>query len=338
MILRRVALLSLFLRLIAAEEPSAWHVQEVRDLRTLDNIFFMNERVGWMWDGFLAVLRTTDGGATWNPLPTNLSGRRTQLCSLWFADPSHGWAAGAVRQQPTIWETTDGGSTWITRPTETRADDTSLGSMLDIRFADAVHGWAVGFNGFKATIIATVDGGRDWKTQYSGSEITGQFDLIRFWDASHGWVLFRDGGGAMYTGDGGESWRLRYFDGAQCTDIELVGPSDVWIAGALGHLIHSPDGFSWNEVPLTPNMDDHFVGWVKFADRETGWAWGVHGEIATTHDGGHTWTQEPNPLPLKPDSDLGTGSGAINGSKLFITVSPGYLAPPPGYLVSRPIK
>jgi photosystem II stability/assembly factor-like uncharacterized protein len=202
--------------------------------------------------------------------------------------------------------------------------------MLDIRFADRMHGWAVGYNGFNALIMGTVDGGDHWTTEYSGSEITGQFDLVRFWDSSHGWVLANDA--VMKTDNGGESWNLMHFyPGSKFNDIELVGPADFWIAGAWGHLIHSPNGFDWHEVVLTASLSENFIGWVKFVSKETGWAWGVKGDIVMTHDGGHTWIQEVSPLKIKPEFEDTTSTGASDGSKLFISVFP-------GRLMSRSIK
>ena len=275
-----------------------------------------------MQTGLNGLLKTSDGGVTWAPLKTNLTERRTDLAGIWFKDENQGWAAGAIRQQPTIWETNDGGSSWTEKYTQTRAFEGSTGAMLDVRFVDATHGWAAGYNGFKATIMATYDAGEHWITQYSGGEITHQFNLVRFWDASHGWALGLNA--LMQTDDGGESWTLEYFGGGSLlNDIEVVGPSEVWVAGGWSHLVHK-QGYGLSEVPFNDSLPDTFIGWVRFASKDVGWAWGVHGEIVTTRDGGKTWTREASPLKLDPDSDY-TGDGAISGSNLFITLSPGRL-------------
>jgi len=307
----------------AAENISTWQIRAVPDLRPLSKILFVDERVGWMQGGTNSILKTVDGGVTWVVLKTNLSDPRTGIGSIWFRDEKRGWAVGMVRQEPTIWETSDGGYSWTVRYSEPRAFDGSTGAMLDIRFVNEMYGWAVGYNGLKAAIKVTFDGGKHWITQYSGSEITGQFNLVRFWDPMHGWVLGPDA--VMTTSDGGESWELQYFDGgSQLHDLDLVGPSEAWIAGGWGHLIHIQDRRN-SEVPLTGSIGDGFLGWVRFTTKETGWAWGVNGEIVKTLDGGKTWMSEASPLKVEPNSEISTGDGAKNSSNLFITVTPGKL-------------
>jgi photosystem II stability/assembly factor-like uncharacterized protein len=311
--------------LAGADEASSWQIREVPDQHPLWQIFFVNDNIGWMLrgDGLNALLKTSDGGKAWTPLTTNLTDRRTHIANFWFADEKRGWAVGEVRQQPTIWETHDGGSSWIEKFMEARAFEGSNGAMLDIRFVDPSHGWAVGYNGLKATIKVTYDAGEHWITQYSGGEITNQFNLVRFWDSMHGWVLGFDS--VMHTDDGGESWELQYFGvGSNLDDIDLVGPSEAWIAGDWGHLLHIKDRRDSSEVPLTGSIGDSFIGWVRFATKDIGWAWGGHGEIVMTRDGGKTWTREDIPLKLDPDSDF-VGDGAMTGSNLLIMVSPGRL-------------
>jgi photosystem II stability/assembly factor-like uncharacterized protein len=318
------------LRLAGADEGSPWQFREVPDQRPLNRIFFVNERIGWMQTGLNGLLKTSDGGVTWAPLKTNLTERRTDLVGIWFRDENRGWAAGAIRQQPTIWETNDGGSSWTAKYTQARAFEGSNGAMLDIRFVDPSRGWAVGYNGFKAIIMATYDAGEHWTTQYSGGEISGQFNRVSFWDAKHGWALGFDS--VMHTDDGGESWELQHFGiGSNLNDIDLVGPSDAWIAGDWGRLLHLTGRRDSAEVSLTGSIGDSFIAWIRFASKDVGWAWGVHGEIVMTRDGGKTWTREASPLKIDPNSEISTGDGAVTRSNLFITVTP-------GRLLARPIR
>jgi photosystem II stability/assembly factor-like uncharacterized protein len=310
--------------LSGADEGPPWQITNIPDKPQLYKVFFVNDRVGWILRGEIrnALLKTMDGGKTWTQLTTNLTQPRVEIASIWFADENRGWAAGVIRQQPTIWETRDGGSSWNAKYTEARAFEGSIGAMLDVRFVDQTHGWAVGYNGFKATIKVTYDAGQHWITQYSGGEITHQFNLVRFWDANHLWVLSDNA--VMGTDDGGESWKLEYFGGgSRLNDIDVVGLSEVWVAGGWSRLVHK-QGYDWSEVPLNDSMGDNFIGWVRFASKDIGWAWGVKGEIVVTRDGGKTWTRETNSLKLEPDTEH-TGDGAKTVSSLLITVSPGRL-------------
>ena len=314
--------------LLAADEPaSLWQQTSAFQAELgLYRPFFVDDSVGWITEVHDVIRKTVDGGLTWATQRTNLTERSAEVTSVWFFDRNHGWAAGAIRQQPTLWETNDGGSTWTDRYIEPWAFEGSTGAMLDVRFIDAMHGWAVGYNGLKAIIKATYDGGQHWVTQYSGSEITGQFNLVRFWDSSHGWVTSFDA--VMVTDDGGESWKLRYFNGESSPrDIDVTGPKEAWIAGGRGHLIHSDDnGISWSEVELGKDLEDSIFMSVKFANRNTGWALGLDGEIVLTRDGGKSWTREAAPIDLtKDDSELVTDGGVMSNSKLFIIVRPAYV-------------
>lgn len=119
-------------------------------------------------------------------------------------------------------------------------------------------------------------------------------------------------------------WELQYFDrGSLLNDLDLVGPSEAWIAGAWGSLLHIQNRKA-SVVPLAGRAET-FIGWVRFATKDAAWSWGVKGEIVKTTDGGKTWTQEASPLRVESDSETRTGDGARNGSNLFITVSPGRL-------------
>jgi len=293
-------------------------------------MLFASDRVGWLLAGLNTILKTTDAGRTWTVLNTGLVRPGTDVSGLWFADEHRGWAAGAIDQQPTIWETGDGGESWSVEQSWPRAYGDANGAMLDIRFADATHGWAVGFNGGDAIIVASSDAGRHWKTQYTGAEITGQFQEVRCEDATNCWVLGPSG--VMRTEDGGEYWRLIYFDNGLLFDIDVVGHSNVWVAGVWGHLLHATRrGTMWHRVPFTGMGTSFFVG-VRFVSGDLGWACTTNGEILMTRDGGKTWIREASPIDhhwLGPE--IVVGAMASTSSTLFAIANP-------GHLLARPIK
>ena len=83
------------------------------------------------WEDHAVVVRTADGGETWNRRQLGSSGK---LLGADLLDASHGWAVGDG-----ACVTTDGGATWSeqTLPSGT-------GSLSDVDIVDGTHGWAVG--------------------------------------------------------------------------------------------------------------------------------------------------------------------------------------------------
>src|SRR4029079_7692188 len=77
-----------------------------------NSVFFLNEQVGFVaggWrtnDSIQTILKTSDGGATWNIL-RDVPGY--WLKSIYFTDPNHGYAVG---EHGVALRTTDGGNNW----------------------------------------------------------------------------------------------------------------------------------------------------------------------------------------------------------------------------------
>jgi len=92
-------------------------------------IQFLNERIGFVsLENFSqgAILKTTDGGQTWDRLPVNDSQKNSNLEGVGFVDENHGWVGGwgdveFARRSSS--ETSDGGRTW--------RDANSIGKALN---------------------------------------------------------------------------------------------------------------------------------------------------------------------------------------------------------------
>lgn len=74
----------------------------------LNRVVFLDDRTGWAGGHDAAILKTTDGGATWNLL--NYQPELEQaIYDLHFFDRDNGIAVGAY---DLFWRTSDGGATW----------------------------------------------------------------------------------------------------------------------------------------------------------------------------------------------------------------------------------
>lgn len=154
--------------------------------KSLFDADFVTPTTGWIVGTYLgvnghpplqgAILRTTDGGTTWDPLPT--PGRHVddagiirwdvkQLNVVSFLDGTDGWVgAGSPIDPPSdqrLFSTGDGGATWtpILLPDNTGAVTDLL--RLDRDHAHVLTAREVGSTRHRS-IHTTADGGRTWTT------------------------------------------------------------------------------------------------------------------------------------------------------------------------------
>lgn len=72
----------------------------------LNDVFFVNAAVGWAVGNSGTMLKTNDGGTTWQ---LQNSGTKSDLFNVQFIDAQHGW----IRDEFGIFMTVDGGNTWM---------------------------------------------------------------------------------------------------------------------------------------------------------------------------------------------------------------------------------
>jgi photosystem II stability/assembly factor-like uncharacterized protein len=139
-----------------------WIAQESGTKEILEDIVCVNERSCWILGGEFVygegfVLRTTDGGSTWQKI-AKVVGRMID-----FVDEKHGW----IVDENLIYRTTNGGRKWTKVRIVPDADDEGRfkGRERDsvhfstIRFVTPEVGWAAGGN----MVARTDNGGKTWK-------------------------------------------------------------------------------------------------------------------------------------------------------------------------------
>ncbi len=94
--------------LISTDNGGSWQQAAVPTRAALTGVYFFDANLGWAVGHDSAILRTEDGGATWeliNWAPED----EAPFFDVWFADADNGVAIGAYG---TYYATTDGGDTW----------------------------------------------------------------------------------------------------------------------------------------------------------------------------------------------------------------------------------
>ncbi|MDP4197002.1 MAG: YCF48-related protein [Bacteroidota bacterium] len=137
----------------------------------LNAVQLVNAKTGYMVGQSGTVLKTTDGGQSWN---AQSSGTTRELSDIYFTDVNNGYIVGTG----IILRTTDGGNKWLLS-----FDNYSI-PLYSIHFINENTGWAVGSDGM---IIKTTDGGLNWSILPICT--LHQLKAVQFIDEKTGWVL-----------------------------------------------------------------------------------------------------------------------------------------------------
>jgi photosystem II stability/assembly factor-like uncharacterized protein len=177
----------------------------------------------------------------------------------------------------------------------------------------------------QAHIYRTIDGTR-WTLEYTTDRPGVFLDAMKFWDARHGIALSDPIDGRFFlltTADGGRHWsrvppaRLpKNLPGeaafaASGTCLAALGARDVWIAtggGAQARVFHSADrGLTWTVATVPVDAGGASAGLFSVAFRDARHGVAVGGDyqqphatshnVATTNDGGRTWTLATGAMP-----------------------------------------
>lgn len=243
-----------------------WTLQTSGVTARLRGVSAVNERVAWASGSGATVLRTTDGGATWNKLA--VTSEPLDFRDIDAVDAQTAYAL-SIGNGPAsrIYKTTDAGATWTM---QFKAEDEK--AFLDaMSFWDADHGIVFGDSiAGQLYILTTDNGGRTWS---------------RVPPASLPPALENEGAFA-----------------ASGTNIAVFGKTHAWIgtgAGARARVLRTTDrGRSW-QVSDTPLAAGPSTGIFSIAFRDAKHGVVVGGDyrkekeavnnLAVTSDGGVTW-------------------------------------------------
>lgn len=97
--------------LVSGDNGQSWRQADVESRALLTGVSMYDARLGWAVGHDEVVLRTRDGGLTWERVHSAPE-REKPLLDVWFADARTGLAVGAYGG---LLATSDGGDTWTSR-------------------------------------------------------------------------------------------------------------------------------------------------------------------------------------------------------------------------------
>lgn len=255
---------------------------------------FVNSRVGWIVGPRL--LKTTDGGQTWNEVRREGFGTFEGDYvgyghrSIQFIDSATGVQLGGNL----IAKTRDGGNTWTEHHSIPKAPGQDMPPQ-SLFFLSPDFGWVVG-----EYIYQTSDGGRSWtllsmtpvgdnqrqRSMRVAPSFANYMPTIWFSDPKNG-LMARLDGEVYSTDDGGKTWEMIWRVDKRITDMYFSDQQSGWLAGDDGFVASTVDGGrTWRpmQTPAKANLTSVF-----FVDRQNGVVASDGGTISYTEDGGATW-------------------------------------------------
>lgn len=308
-----------------------WQEQET-DVKgaSPESVYFVDANNGWAVGAYdCGLLRTSDGGHTWNKLVPVLCDNSVRFTTLSKGFVTNSWSGISV--------TTDGGVSWsIPDAFDSRS------TFHGVSFADSSTGWAVGgdwvaYEDYIGQIWRTTNSGQTWQIQRQEHQEPDSVILLDayFVNAQRGWVV-GNGGKILTTSDGGATWTNQTTGSAyNLQSVDFVDASYGWIAGETQNTGGGENGRVWRTSDGGTHWQQagHFTGhWlgdekygVDFINRTVGYVVGQSdqwGSVYSTSDGGSTWEARP----LGGDYPILRGVNFVNASEGWVVGDDGFIA------------
>lgn len=260
-------------------------VYAINSTAQITSMKFQDSLTGYAYREVYGILKTTDGGVTWNG-----NNNSEKVVDFFILSPTNVFAVG---EYGFITRTTDGGNTW------TNITPTSYIAGYDLStcyFFDENKGIAAGLRG---RIIKTHDAGNSWK-QHSPT----YFDMttIAWPDSQYGYVT--NWTNVYKTTDGGANWNVLPLSlTITSPDYSRFQNSYFWhrdsgmlAVGSYARIYRTTDGGQhWTFDNLSPFSGYEDITGMSFPTKDTGYisVYAITGATAIfkTNDRGLNWQQ-----------------------------------------------
>ena len=287
------------------------------------DIFFLpgNPNYGWACDqnaGY--VVRTTDGGATWQGTKVDPSLGACHLEYIQFLDQNTGYCSGPCG----MYKSVDGGKTW------TNIKPAGSPTVWGGWFKNANEGWFTGGGCGTSTFLRTVDGGATFTTFVHPEPRSVMSDP--YWNgAMPANTLYAIGSGTLFRSqDNGTTWNVLNYTGtnnpwheelAMFNNSVLIPNSGARCGSAAGPtdgMRFSTDmGATWRDYQTGEDMFGTFLH-----DAQRGWAAGWAAAVYYTSNAGQTWQPRTCGLDGAGTDDIffiDDNNGWVVGNGIFRT-------------------
>ena len=232
--------------LVSTDAGHSWQQRPVPTRATLTSVFFADARHGWAAGHDAVILRTGDGGATWQKVHEDPASG--PILDLWFRDAATGYAIGAYGL---ILATGDGGNSWEPREV---TDASGAASDLHLNQLRALADGRLVIAAESGQLFFSTDG-RQWRQRplpYEGS-IFGILPL-----SGNRLLVYGLRGHLFFSGDAGGLWQP-VVTGSEAILNDAIQLHDrrIVVVGSAGTVLVSLDEgvhFSANAQPDRPGL------------------------------------------------------------------------------------
>ena len=266
-----------------------------------DDLFFIDENIGWLCNISGEIWKTTDAGDSWTMV---LHQPSSSFRTLTFADEMNGWVgnlglggwSGTVTDPNVLYATTDGGITWTP---VTNISGPLPDGICGLQYIEPNTIRGAGRYAGGAYFISSTDGGASWISQDLNVPYDGFVDVL-FFTPDEGYITAHDNTAGLvdaaqllYTTDGGASWTtVMSNDGYHYWKIGFA--SDTF---GYGVCAYGPDGDKWIQTYDGGQTwtDQHFASnfeanGIGFLNEQIGFIGGAEVNTYQTFNGGVSWT------------------------------------------------
>jgi len=258
-----------------------------------DDVFFLNENLGWAANGGLGeVYKTTDGGANWTVQANNtILGSSHYFRNIEFLNSNIGFL-GTLNNK--FYKTINGGTTW-TQVTNIVPNPPAI-CGLDCVGTSTIYGCGAYFS--PAYVIKSTNSGATWQYINMSAYANALVEVL-FVDENTGYVAGNNNSGAVIlkTTNGGTTWTTIYngtIPGEYVWKLQILASNPNVFFGSIesvapnsGKMIKSTNsGTTWTSKNF-PDVDVQAIGFVT---ENQGWMGGHNSGFYQTLDGGNTWT------------------------------------------------
>lgn len=300
-----MALCFLFTALsLPAQSNSTWQQLPNAPVASRHNdLYFINEELGWIANGAGQIYRTTDGGGIWEK---QFEQSQTHFRCIGFVDSLNGWAGNVgfgefgTTDTTVLYHTIDGGAAW--QPFNDFEGPKPIGLCGMYVLNDSTI-FTVGRVRGPAFFARTINRGQTWVSKDLNHLAAGLIDVFFFTPDSGLAVGLTNSdhtfssGIVLATSDGGESWQERHVsnrNGEWCWKMSFPSRRVGYVSlqrnqlAPIWILKTTDGGKSWENQLFSGTY--YFVQGIGFATEEHGWIGGNSSlPVFETKDGGETW-------------------------------------------------